>query len=490
MSTAKIVAELGGKEPPPYTWIVINVLYYLKPLSRLIVQSEPLENIGSDMQRSAFISLKSILSILQSGANDPININPFLEKLCFVTNTSLVEFESSDIHSIWDSVVKLITAVIPPLREVFLGRISDSADIPCWTSLLSRCFHAQFQASTPTLEDVMRATLAGYEDEDEEEEEYGDEEDADLYDPRPPLQRIEKFNANILYRAPEILVFMVESSHLPPNLRFSEMCAGVEGNSAPPGTISFPSSFDVSALLNETEEEYPPQMYDLSVVVSLEDKPEDDPASPPAEAPLPGADAMTPPAFDSVRALYRSVEEGEQMGHGGWFEGMGSRAHHQEVAADTVLTNFFSPHRVHPRVLIYTKRDMALQRLGKYVTRAGQMRSLGDVSFESAETPEQYDEARHFYLEAIAYDAALRPALTERLNALEQIERNQRAQCYETQADISLGRRRFKEACDLYKNAMRSAVVNSPLHQRIREKEDYMMKIISLEIANHLTEKG
>jgi tetratricopeptide (TPR) repeat protein len=42
----------------------------------------------------------------------------------------------------------------------------------------------------------------------------------------------------------------------------------------------------------------------------------------------------------------------------------------------------------------------------------------------------------------------------------------------------------------LYKNAMRSAVVNSPLHQRIREKEDYMMKIISLEIANHLTEKG
>ena len=37
---------------------------------------------------------------------------------------------------------------------------------------------------------------------------------------------------------------------------------------------------------------------------------------------------------------------------------------------------------------------------------------------------------------------------------------------------------------------MRSAVVNSPLYLRIREKEDYMMKIISLEIANHLTEKG
>jgi hypothetical protein len=37
---------------------------------------------------------------------------------------------------------------------------------------------------------------------------------------------------------------------------------------------------------------------------------------------------------------------------------------------------------------------------------------------------------------------------------------------------------------------MRSAVANSSIYNRIREKEDYMMRIFSLEIANHLTEKG
>lgn len=42
----------------------------------------------------------------------------------------------------------------------------------------------------------------------------------------------------------------------------------------------------------------------------------------------------------------------------------------------------------------------------------------------------------------------------------------------------------------MYKLALRSAVPNSATYSRIREKEENMMRIISLEIANHLTEKG
>lgn len=109
---------------------------------------------------------------------------------------------------------------------------------------------------------------------------------------------------------------------------------------------------------------------------------------------------------------------------------------------------------------------------------------------ESAETPEQYDEARGFYEEAIAQDEHLKVVLADKLTKLEEIEKNQKASSYESQADTSLAKRRYKEACDLYKLANRNAVPGSQIALRIREKEDYMMKIISLEIANHLSEKG
>jgi hypothetical protein len=148
--------------------------------------------------------------------------------------------------------------------------------------------------------------------------------------------------------------------------------------------------------------------------------------------------------------------------------------------------------KIHPRLLIYAKKgiNQVLASLQDYVTKGGQLRSLGDAAFETAETPEHYDEAKQYYEEAIAHDESLRSVLQEKLDSLDQIERNQKAQSYENQADQSLGKKRFKEACDLYKLAMRSAVVNSHIYIRIREKEDYMMRIISLEIANHLTEKG
>jgi tetratricopeptide (TPR) repeat protein len=497
MNKAKFVTEQKGKEaaqksPPPLNiCIVINILYYLKPFSKVIMLAEPLDNIGSDIERSSFLALRQILATLESGKNDPINIYPFLDKFCHVTSTNLHEFECLDVSFIWDSVIKLVTVVIPPLREVFLGRISSSLDIPSWLNLISRCFHAQFLHPTQTLEEVMRATLVNYvHDEDDDDDIDDGDDDSEMYDQKSPADRIRGFNAKVLYRSPEILVFAVESTHLPLPLRFTDMFTRANGRAKPPTAIQFPESFDVSAFLNEcnianskktpADESKPeserettvqlvaPRWYDLTSVVTLE-----------------GA------AFDSVEAYYRCLDKEDSQQ---WL--VGSGAHHEPVDKSKVVEgNYFNAsdaRKVHPRLLIYTKRGMTavLDRLGSYVTKAGQMRSLGDATFESAETPEHYDEAKHYYEEAIAYDPSLRPVLQERLTALDLIERNQRAHCYETQADISLGRRRFKEACDLYKSAMRCAVVNSPLYLRIREKEDYMMKIISLEIANHLTEKG
>jgi tetratricopeptide (TPR) repeat protein len=185
---------------------------------------------------------------------------------------------------------------------------------------------------------------------------------------------------------------------------------------------------------------------------------------------------------------------------GKWFKGSG--AHHEEVDKFRVIErNFFDISnnnadsmrpKVHPRLLIYVKKGIlkVSERLKDYVGKAGQMRSMGDASFESAETPEHYDEAKHYYDEAVTYDETLRPLLSDRMHQLEQIERSHKAQSYENQGDIALGKRRFKEAGDLYKIASRCAAVNSPTYARIREKEEYIVKIINLEIANHLAEKG
>lgn len=81
-----------------------------------------------------------------------------------------------------------------------------------------------------------------------------------------------------------------------------------------------------------------------------------------------------------------------------WYKGSG--AHHEEVTSSSVLQNNYyngtdaSP--VHPRLLIYMKRDFseAIDKLTDFVSKAGQIRLLGDAAFASAETPEHYDEAK------------------------------------------------------------------------------------------------
>ncbi|RYG70077.1 hypothetical protein EON64_01160 [archaeon] len=441
--------------PPPLNLcIVINLCHYLTPLAKLILLAQPLESIANEIDREAFLTLQAILKQLDSGRHEPINIFPFLDKLCQFMCTSLNDFEEMDISFVWDNVVKLITLVIPPLRELFLGRRSLSLDEHAWVSLISRCIHAQFTYPLQTLEDFIKVTLNQQDLLASPSESYIRQ--------RTPLESIKNFNAIILSRLPDVLAFAVESGHLPPSLRFLDALSKVATKAKPPVCIKYPASFVLPNL--ERNEEV---IYELVGVVTLEGT-----------------------SFEVAQAYYRYAQDKATQ----WYKGSG--ATHDAVETSRALEKNYlhsnDSKKVHPRLLIYVKKGIheVLASLQDFVTKAGQLRSLGDAAFENAETPEHYDDAKQYYEEAIAQDESLRAVLQEKLDALDQIERNQKAQSYENQADQSLGRKRFKEACDLYKLASRSAVPNSTIFNRIREKEDYMMRIISLEIANHLTEKG
>lgn len=457
-------SSLPPPPPPPLNLcIVINICHYLTPLAKLIILAQPLESTSGEAERDAFLALQQILAVLDSGKNEPINVFPFFDKFCRYIGTTFSDFEEMDIFLVWDYLVKLITLVIPPLREIFMGRLSLSLDEHAWHSLTTRCVHSQFSQSVQSLEDFIKTTLSQF-----DKDYYND---IDLYQHRTSLESIKNFNAIILGRSPEILAFAVESAHLPSSLRFLDALSKNPSKLKPPSVIQFPASFNLSmrdgSIRKETEEETAGSVYDLAAVVTLEGQ-----------------------NCDVAQAYYRYVhEEGNQ-----WFKGSGA-THDLVDSTKAIQKNYFNTSdakKVHPRLLIYAKRGIStiLDQLRDYVTKGGQLRSKGDATFATAETPEHYDEAKQYYEEAIAHDASLRSVLQERLNSLEQIEKNQKAQSYENQADLSLGKRRFKEACDLYKLAMRSAVTNSSIYNRIREKEDYMMRIISLEIANHLTEKG
>ena len=499
-SSSSSKGPLPPPPPPPLNLcIVINICHYLTPLSKLIILSQPLDTTSGEAEREAFLALQNILTVLDTGKNEPINVFPFLDKFCRYIGTGFSDFEEMDIFLVWDYAVKLITLVIPPLREIFMGRLSLSLDEQAWHTLTTRCIHAQFSSNCQSLDEFIKTSLTNF------DKEYYNE--LDLYQHKTSLESVKNFNSIMLGRSPDILAFAVESAHLPASLRFLDALSKNPSKIKPPSTIKFPSSFSLSKDVNgqvtsreETGESGNGSsgnggssgnvtvtaasssgnisMYDLAAVVTLE-----------------GTNC------DIAQAYYRYVMIDPITGlssndtpQAQWYKGSG--ATHDLVEANKAIEkNYFhasDTKKIHPRLLIYTKRGIhtILDSLKDFVTKGGQLRCKGDQTFDNAETPEHYDEAKQYYEDAISYDENLRSILQERLHSLEQIERNQKAQSYENQADLSLGKRRFKEACDLYKLAMRSAVTNSHIYNRIREKEDYMMRIISLEIANHLTEKG
>jgi len=161
------------------------------------------------------------------------------------------------------------------------------------------------------------------------------------------------------------------------------------------------------------------------------------------------------------------------------------------IDVNSVSTVLSSTNTSPPRFLVYVRKDLfvVLDRISHLVSKAGQMRALGDVAFALAMNNLNYNEARRCYEEAIILDPSLKPELQDNFNALEKIEKTHKARLLEEQADLALANRRFREASDLYSRAMMSAVVGSGVYLWAREKFEYVTRIISLECACQYAEK-
>jgi tetratricopeptide (TPR) repeat protein len=279
-------------------------------------------------------------------------------------------------------------------------------------------------------------------------------------------------NAMVLRRAPEILVISIESSHLSSQFLAQTTKPTIKG----PLAIRYPETFDLALFSpnnnnSNTSHSHPQEtskIYDLSTVVALE-----------------GSN------LDSLQTYFRIAGEEQEES---WYRGAGFVC--EEVSKGRVVEgNFYGGNaekRVHPRLLVYTRRDLpqVLDRTLHLVSKAGQMRALGDVAFAVAMTTENYGEARRCYEEAIALDEGLRVALQENLSSLEKIERTQRARVLEEQADLALANKRYREASELYSKGMMNAVVSSGVYLRVRDKLESVTHIIALDSACQFAEKG
>ena len=466
---------------PSSSYVAIDLLYHISSFSRVLAAADVLDTVGSAVEKAAFAELKNLtLTMMSSVQNEAINMQPFLDKLSSWTNVDYSKVEHNDILSVWDDIVKLIMVVVPPLREVFLGQVSSNLEVPGWLNLMSRCFHAHFTESAMSLEEVYLNSLtsspstSSLTNVTSNSESTSDDQATAVITNNTATagDKLRIANAMVLRRAPEILVVSVDSVHLSSQYAASLTGSVIKG----PTAIRYPETFDLglfspsssTSTVNGNHSEDATKMYDLSTVAVLEG-----------------------PSLDSLQTYFRiTSEEHEER----WYKGAGYIF--EEVSKRGVVEgNFYGgtlEKRVHPRLLIYTRRDLpqVLERTLHLVSKAGQMRALGDAAFAAAMTTENYGDARRCYEEAIALDESLRTALQENLSSLEKIERTQRARVLEEQADLALANKRFREASELYSKGMMNAVVSSGVYLRVRDKLESVTHIIALDSACQFAEKG
>ena len=484
-----LIADISSnKTAPSSSYVALDLLFHTSSFSKVLAAADVLDIIGTPVEKAAFAELKALMIVmLSSNQNDSINIQPFLDKLSDWTLADYYSIDQNDVLSVWDDIVKLILVVIPPLREVFLGQVSSALEVPGWVNLMSRCFHADFNESTSSLEEVylnsltsspsapisvLKAAIAAAENDSEQL--------GTILNSNTGATAVDKLriaNAMVLRRAPEILVVSIESSYLP--YQCMTQPGPVTGKG--PSAIRFPETFDLTLFSsntsnnsnsnhnNKTYSQEVAKIYDLSIVVALEG-----------------------PKLESLQP-YSKIQGEDQEER--WYRGAGFTF--EEVPKEKVVEgNFFNANtekKVHPRFLVYTRRDLrlVLDRTLHLVSKAGQMRALGDVAFALAMTTcENYGEARRCYEEAITLDESLRVALQENLSSLEKIERTQRARVLEEQADLALANKRFREASELYSKGMMNAVVSSGVYLRVRDKLESVTHIIALDSACQFAEKG
>ena len=444
---------------------VLDILYHIPGLYAVLKEAEPLDMVGTEIERHAFADLKVVFSEIASGKDtDNINFGPLVEKLANMTSISL-EAAYIDVCHVWDSLVKLCIVVIPPLREVFLGHVANSRErleIPGRLNLMSRCFRAKFTEKSQTLEQVCQEC-------------YTVVSEKHVHDAHDSAQMTTlTSNAMVLRRAPEIFVVSVESSHYVGNSgkkgeggsATTDACMSAETSTASSsssssssfsGAVKFPMELDLNAYAGKKNKsaQYNSRMYDLVATVAVE-----------------GA------KFSAMRAHFLATKDdgsGDLQWHAthGAISGQVSSPveSSQSLAVENIYYMPGTQTGTHPRLLVYTKRNLPTEliKVKPLVTRAGQLKALGDVAFALTNTLENYEEARQYYEEAIQSDESYRASLKENLDKLETLERTQKARKFEEQADLALANRRFKEASEHYTSSLRSALHRSRIYHRVLE---------------------
>jgi KH domain/Tetratricopeptide repeat len=487
-----IVSDLSSnKTAPSSSYIALDLLFHISSFSKVLAAADVLDIIGSPVEKAAFTELKNLIVLMiNSNQHDLIDVQPFLEKLSAWTLVDYCKVDQNDVLSVWDDIVKLVMVVIPPLREVFLGQVSSALEVPGWVNLMSRCFHADFTESVTTLEEVYLKSLTSIPSTPPKaavQAEGPERAVTVVSNAATAMDKMRIANAMVLRRAPEILVVSIESTLILP-VTLSNSNSNQNSNSSSlaskgPQAVIFPETFDLAHYFhpngngsnnsnshhNSTNAHEMSKIYDLSIVVALQG-----------------------PQFDTLQPYFRILgDQSEEH----WYKGAGFVF--EEVPKSRVVEGSFynsvTARNVHPRLLVYARRDLplVLDRTLHLVSKAGQMRALGDVAFALAMTTcENYGEARRCYEEAITLDEGLRTALQENLSSLEKIERTQRARVLEEQADLALANKRFREASELYSKGMMNAVVSSGVYLRVRDKLESVTHIIALDSACQFAEKG
>lgn len=476
---------------------ILDMIYHLPEFAKVLIAAEPLEVISSENEKAAFAELKIIIeSIREPTPAVAVRMQHFITKLMACNYSE----GSADLLTIWQDTVKLIMGVIPPLREVFLGQVSCTCpeEVTSWMNTVAMCFNANFCGAYNNLEDIMRASVSQVVASDSSSE------------------VIRNSNGKILKRAPEVLVFHVDSpllrsAHSAPSSSSSKSLV----NDKPPSVITFPESFDLCTLLpsrstsssnnlnsnhnnhhnsSNNNNNDMSKWYDIYAVDSLEGT---NYSIHQTFFRVGSTEDVASSSSSSSSSSGGSSSDGKESVGVKWYRIDGLESPVEVSKSRSVQDNFYSASnavekRVHPRLLVYTRRDIGtvLARSTSLVTRAGQMRALGDVAFAMAMTTENYSEARRCYEAAIELDKSLEPYLQETLKSLEKIERTQRARSLEEQADIALSSGKYREASDLYQRSIRNGIPGSEVYVRVQEKQENMLKIIHLDTSCLFAEKG
>jgi len=526
--------------------IIFTILYHIRDLASTIIASEPLEMVGNDLERETFMNVRQVFVELRDQSEEQDikvgqAVEKFLHSLSKLLNTSLTDIIKLDIVQVWNKIVQVLTAVMPPFHDIFLGHIPQFNI--AFHYVIPHYIKAYFTSDHSALESVLKCCLDKARNDYESDTKNNDN----------------MSNAIIIHRAPEILVIACESSLTDE----SEL----EPNDYPL-SMQFPDTLDLSIYQtpqsksdsNKDKEDSPHRLYDLIAIVSQDTTrskqctsylrlPQDTLQYPAIPMPpsLPKSlhnqstdyliniltNGVPTQPIDSLEKEKQRIADSQLVSEyrDAWVKATDAKGPLSNDQA--VRGNYYSSSDVNshvPRFLLYVKRGLSelLTRLQPFVSKAGQCRAMGDMTFALASTIDSYKEARKYYEEAIAYDSSYKEFLSPLLSSMDKIDAVQQGRNLEEQGDVSLVNHRLKESYEFYSQASASMVssltelkdlssLRSPesdnlielpglssqlmglnnltslsksYENRLREKSGYVKQIQSLEIVVHCIEKG